>query len=274
MGRTTAWRAAGLTFRTRSLLGSLFRHGRVQLFVLAVVFGCSSAPPQATGGRSHPVEQEEIFRITPLSPPEVLRKNALSARPPRQKGTFRKPDLVRLGSLDPTIQLDIRYATTRNFMGVPFYTRPEALLQRPAAEALRAAHHDLRRLGVGLLIFDAYRPWFVTKMFWDATPPAQRDFVADPAQGSRHNRGAAVDLTLYNLKSGAPLPMPSGYDEFSERAHIDYQGGSEAERSNRQLLREAMEAHGFEVYPVEWWHYDFNQWELYPVLNLTFEEIP
>jgi D-alanyl-D-alanine dipeptidase len=218
-------------------------------------------------------QADPIFRISPTRPLEDLRSEALEATPPEEQGDFLEPDLVELSTLDPALQLDIRYATNNNFLGVPFYRYPRAYLQRPAAQALLNAHLELRGKGLGLLIFDAYRPWFVTKMFWDATPGQYKQYVANPADGSRHNRGAAVDLTLYDLKTGQPLVMPSGYDEFREKAHSDYPGGTRPQRENRDLLREVMEKHGFSVYPYEWWHFDFRGWEQYPIQNLTFDEL-
>jgi D-alanyl-D-alanine dipeptidase len=213
------------------------------------------------------------FRIKPLRPVDALRKEALQASPPKEEASFRMPDLVELKVLDSTIHLDIRYATTNNFMGEQFYSQPRAFLQRPAAEALVRAHRSLHSLGYGLLIHDAYRPWYVTKMFWDATPREQRDFVADPAKGSRHNRGCAVDLSLYDLRTGKAVEMVSGYDEFSHRAYPSYPGGTSLQRWHRSLLRKAMEAEGFEVFDVEWWHFDFRDWRYYPIGILTFEEI-
>jgi D-alanyl-D-alanine dipeptidase len=158
-------------------------------------------------------------------------------------------------------------------MGAVFYDEPRAFLQRPAAEALARASEALRERGYGLLIHDAYRPWYVTKMFWDATPEAQKLFVADPEQGSRHNRGCAVDLTLYDLSTGQPVAMVGGYDEFTERSYANYPGGSSRQRWLRELLREAMEREGFDVYPFEWWHFDYGDWQQYPILNLTFDQI-
>lgn len=218
-------------------------------------------------------EAGATFRIRPLRPVETLRREAITATPPAQPDTFRAPDLVDLATLDPTIRFDIRYSSTDNFMGAVFYPEPRAFLQRPAAEALLRAHHRLRDEGYGLLVFDAYRPWFVTWMFFHATPLEQRIFVANPAAGSRHNRGAAVDLALYHLASGQPVPMPSGYDEFSPRAFPDYPGGTTEQRANRQRLRRAMEAQGFSVYHAEWWHFDFHEWRRYPILNLTFDQL-
>jgi D-alanyl-D-alanine dipeptidase len=134
---------------------------------------------------------------------------ALAAAPPQEKGELRPPDLVELVKLDPTIRLDIRYATTRNFLGTPLYSQARAFLQRPAAQALVRVQRSLAAEGYGLLVHDAYRPWYVTRIFWDAMPPDLHRFVADPAQGSRHNRGCAVDLTLYDLKTGRARPVSS-----------------------------------------------------------------
>ena len=218
-------------------------------------------------------EDGATFRIQPVRPVDELRREALAATPPRERGSFRTPDLVELAPLDPTLRLDIRYATTNNFMSTVFYSEPRAFLQRPAAEAVLRAHRSLRPLGYGLLIYDAYRPWYVTKMFWEATPPGQRMFVADPSAGSRHNRGAAVDLTLYDLRTGEPVEMVSGYDEFSPRAFPEYPGGTSLQRWHRDLLRQAMESQGFRVYEHEWWHFDYGEWRRYPIGNVTFDQI-
>ena len=158
-------------------------------------------------------------------------------------------------------------------MSSVFYSEAEAFLQRPAAEALVRVHRKLKDLGYGVMIHDGYRPWYVTKMFWDATPEDKRVFVADPSIGSRHNRGCAVDLTLYDLKTGEPVEMVSGYDEFSDRAFPEYPGGTSLQRWRRELLRSAMEAEGFDVYEWEWWHFDYREWRKYPIGTLRFEEI-
>ncbi|HYX42713.1 MAG TPA: M15 family metallopeptidase, partial [Pyrinomonadaceae bacterium] len=194
-------------------------------------------------------------------------------QPPPETGQFRQPELVELIKLDKTIKLDIRYATANNFLGRPVYTEARAFLQKPAAQALVRVSKNLRRQGYGLVVFDGYRPWSVTKVFWDATPADKKEFVADPAKGSRHNRGCAVDLTLYDLKTGREVEMPSDYDEMTERAHSDYQGGPTEARRLRDLLRAAMEAEGFSVYASEWWHYDYKDWREYPILNLSFAEL-
>jgi D-alanyl-D-alanine dipeptidase len=146
-------------------------------------------------------------------------------------------------------------------------------MQRPAAEAVVRANHELKKLGYGLLIHDAYRPWYVTKIFWDATPQAGKIFVADPQKGSKHNRGCAVDLTLYDLKTGRPIEMVGVYDEMSERSYPGYAGGTSLQRWHRELLRQVMESEGFTVYQYEWWHFDYKDWQSYPILNLTFDQI-
>lgn len=202
-----------------------------------------------------------------------LRQSAIKLSPPQEKGPFREPDLVELAPLDRTIHLDIRYATTNDFLGVPVYTQARAFLQRPAAEALLRVLHQLQPLGYGLLIHDGYRPWYVTKIFWDATPPEGKIFVADPAQGSRHNRGCAVDLTLYDLKTGQPIEMTGGYDEMSPRSFPSYPGGTSLQRWHRDLLRRAMESEGFTVYESEWWHFDYKEWHEYGILNIPFERL-
>jgi CubicO group peptidase (beta-lactamase class C family)/D-alanyl-D-alanine dipeptidase len=224
--------------------------------------------------RPLPADNDRVnFRITPVRPPAELRKEALAASPPNESNTLKKSDLVELRGLDSTIRYDIRYATANNFMGTPFYTSSHAFMQRPAAEAVARASAEVRKLGYGLLIHDSYRPWYVTKMFWDGTPPDKHVFVADPSQGSRHNRGCAVDLTLYDLKTGAPIRMTGGYDEMTDRSYPLYPGGVTLQRWHRDLLRHAMEAQGFNVYEAEWWHFDYKDWRSYPIGNLTFEQL-
>jgi D-alanyl-D-alanine dipeptidase len=189
---------------------------------------------------------------------------------PEELGNGRSIELVELADLDPRLELDLRYATANNFTGGVVYPSAHAFLQRPAAEALSRANARANAEGYGLLVLDAYRPWSVTRMFWDSFP-MHRAYLADPLQGSRHNRGCALDLTLVELSTGAEVKMPSAYDDFSERAHPHYEGGTSEERTARDLLREIMEAEGFTVYENEWWHFDYQGWREYPVLDLTFE---
>jgi D-alanyl-D-alanine dipeptidase len=220
------------------------------------------------------IEGEGTYRVTPVRPVDALVREALGAEPPPEPAPLRKPDLVDLSQLEATLKLDVRYATAENFLGTPVYAEPRAFLQRPAARALVRAHRALGAFGYGLLVHDAYRPWYVTKVFWDATPKDKRDFVADPAKGSRHNRGCAVDLTLFDRGTGKAVEMPGVYDEMSERSHPDFPGGTSLERWRRDLLRRAMEREGFAVFEVEWWHFDYKDWRSYPLLNLTFDRIP
>jgi D-alanyl-D-alanine dipeptidase len=206
--------------------------------------------------------------------PAFLRAEALKASPPAEPAPKRAMDLVPLAGIDPTIKLDIRYATDNNFMGFPLYEKPGAYLQRPAAEALGRAAKVLKAQGYGLLIHDGYRPWFVTKMFWDATPVPDHMFVGDPSHGSRHNRGEAIDLTLYDLKTGKPVPMTGRYDEMSRRSYSDYIGGTSRQRYDRGVLRATMEAQGFQVLNEEWWHFDYKDWADYGIGNVPFNRLP
>jgi N-acyl-D-amino-acid deacylase len=210
---------------------------------------------------------------TGAKPGQIVRGPGYVPRPPVETGDFLEPSLVELVKLDPSIKLDIRYATANNFMGQPFYKEARAFLQKPAAEALIRAGKRLHDQGFGLLIHDGYRPWQVTLAFWDATPAEKHIFVANPATGSRHNRGCAVDMSLYDLKSGLPVEMPSGYDEMSERAFPEYAGGTAVQTSNREILRKAMEAEGFTVYEHEWWHFDYKDWTRYRILDIPFEKM-
>lgn len=213
------------------------------------------------------------LRLQPLRPVAELLQIDRNLVPPAESGAFLAPDLVEPARLDSSIHLDIRYATTNNFLGSVFYSSKHAFLQRPAAEAVVRAARALRRQGYGLLIHDAYRPWYVTKVFWDATPPESRWLVANPAQGSKHNRGAAVDITLYYLATGKPVEMPSTYDEATPRAVADFPGGTSRQRWHRALLRRVLEAEGFTANPSEWWHFDYRDWQRYPIMNRTFEEL-
>ncbi|HEX5154174.1 MAG TPA: M15 family metallopeptidase [Parafilimonas sp.] len=199
--------------------------------------------------------------------------SSCKSQPPQETGEFKPTDLVELVKLDTSIHLDIRYATKNNFAGKPVYKEARAFLQRPAAEALVRANASLKPLGYGLLVFDGYRPWSVTKLFWDITPNDKKQFVADPAKGSRHNRGCAVDLSLYDLKTGKEIGMTGSYDEMTERSYPNYAGGTEQQRKMRDLLRSKMEAQGFTVYEYEWWHFDYKDWRSYRITNEPFSKI-
>ena len=220
-----------------------------------------------------PEEGANQLKVEPVRPVKTLIKEALAGTPPEETGDFLPTDLVELKKLDRTIKLDIRYSTSNNLFGTVFYSQPRAFLQRAPAEALVRVNRKLKASGYGLLVHDGYRPWYVTKVFWDATPQDKKLFVADPSKGSRHNRGAAVDLSLYDLKSGKPVEMVSTYDETTERAHPNYPGGTSLQRWHRDFLRSAMEAEGFTVYEAEWWHFDYKDWQRYRIGNERFESI-
>lgn len=202
----------------------------------------------------------------------ILSFQAFAQEGPPKEENKREAKLVELITLDPSIKLDIRYATDNNFVGKKVYPEARAFLQKPAAKALVKVHQKLKKQGLGLVIFDGYRPWSITKLFWEVTSEDKRKFVANPAKGSKHNRGCAVDLSVFDLKTGQLIDMPSGYDEFTERASPDYAGGTEKERANRDMLRRLMEDAGFTVNPNEWWHFDFKNWEKYAIYDISFTE--
>jgi D-alanyl-D-alanine dipeptidase len=203
----------------------------------------------------------------------VLATAAASEAAEPQEANKREADLVELIKLDKTIKLDIKYATADNFVGRAVYPEARAFLQRPAGEGVAGVHKLLKKEGLGVVVYDGYRPWSITKLFWEVVPEDKRKFVADPAKGSKHNRGCAIDLSIYNPKTGRAVPMPSAYDEFTERASPDYKGGSDEERVNREKLRRLMEAAGFTVNPNEWWHFDLVGWEQYAIFDIAFSEV-
>src|SRR5687768_6450409 len=189
--------------------------------------------------------RKPILRFTVPLVYLILVSGVLAQHAPPKEKNKREAHLVELITLDNTIKLDIRYATSDNFVGRPVYPEARAFLQKPAAKAVVRVHQKLKKQGLGIVIFDGYRPWTITKLFWDVVPEDKRKFVANPAKGSKHNRGAAVDLSMFDLKTGQLVDMPSGYDEFTERASPNYAGGTEHQRANRELLRKLMEAEGF-----------------------------
>lgn len=203
----------------------------------------------------------------------ILFYSAYSQTSQPKEENKREADLIELIKLDKTIKLDIKYATADNFVGRAVYPAARAFLQRPAAEAVVKVHTWLSRQGLGVVIYDGYRPWSITKLFWEVVPEDKRTFVADPAKGSKHNRGCAVDLGIYDLKTGKAVPMPSGYDEFTERASPNYPGGTDEERQNRDKLIQLMQSHGFTVNANEWWHFDYNGWQDYAIYDIAFSEV-
>lgn len=177
------------------------------------------------------------------------------------------PDLIDLAINDPRLRFDITYATPNNFLHRTLYPVAKALAQRPVADALVRVQTSAEAEGYGLLIHDAYRPWRITKMMWDGTSGEARGYVANPAQGSKHNRGCAIDLTLVRLSDGQPLMMPSAYDDLTFRARREYMDASAEAIANRAILERLMAAEGFIPLPSEWWHFDWHDWRLYPIMD-------
>ena len=237
-------------------------HIRSFLLTLGLVAVCSASCQNAkVGVKEQRPEQVETIPVATPTPSTSPQPN------------IKKEGLVELVKLDPSIKLDIRYATTNNFVGKVIYKEARAFLQRPAADSLVRIHQALKDQGYGLVIFDGYRPLSATKLFWEVTPPEKKKFVANPANGSRHNRGCAVDLGLFDLKTGANLDMPTDFDDFTAKAAIDYPGATELQKKNRSILRKGMESDGFKVYATEWWHYDFQNCPENRILDVQFSQI-
>lgn len=180
-------------------------------------------------------------------------------------------ELIDLKKFIPDVVLDIRYATTDNFTGEKIYPYPKAFARKPVAEALKKAQTEFKTHGVGIKIFDAYRPYAATVKFYEV----YRDttFVASPYRGSRHNRGCAIDMTLVDLKTGAELKMPTGYDAFVREARPTHPVKDPEIRKNRDLLISVMSKYGFRVNSAEWWHFDFRGYQVYEVLDIAFEDL-
>jgi D-alanyl-D-alanine dipeptidase len=179
--------------------------------------------------------------------------------------------LVEIRKYVPDIVLDIRYATTNNFTHHQMYKEARAFARLPVVLALKQVEADLKPKGLGIKIFDAYRPYAITVKFYEVAHDT--NFVADPRKGSKHNRGCAVDMTLVDLKTGKELDMPTGFDSFSKKAASAYADLPKIEVDNRAMLKNAMEARGFKEIPTEWWHFDFKGWSHYPLLDIPFSEI-
>ncbi|MDR6942244.1 M15 family metallopeptidase [Mucilaginibacter pocheonensis] len=190
-------------------------------------------------------------------------KRQIKANPDKQ--------LVEIKKYIPAIVLDIRYATTNNFMHRRMYAQPKAYARLPVVKALQLIEADLQTRGLGLKIYDAYRPYSVTVKFYEMA--SDTNFVADPRKGSKHNRGCAIDLSLIDLKTDKELDMPTGFDSFSKKAAANYPAITRQQFENRELLKTIMQSHGFTVLNTEWWHYDFNGWANYELLDIPFSAL-
>ena len=215
---------------------------------------------------------DDTFYIIPIKEISELREISKNSNPPILDSLDSHKKLVDLKKLDDEFQLDIRYASTNNFMRSKFYKNERAFFNMSAADRLIEAKNELKELGYGIIIYDAYRPWFVTKMFWDGTPENLKHFVANPENGSSHNKGCAIDIGLYDIETGESIVMISGYDEFTERAYPNYMGGSKKQRDIRDMLIQVMERNDFTVYEYEWWHFNYNGCDS-GIMNYSFEEL-
>ena len=215
---------------------------------------------------------DETFYITPIKEISELRKISKNSKPPTLDSLNSHKKLIDLKKLDEEFKLDIRYASTNNFMRSKFYMNERAFFNMSAADRLIEAKNELKELGYGIIIYDAYRPWFVTKMFWEGTPENLKHFVANPENGSSHNKGCAIDIGLYDIETGESIDMISGYDEFTERAYPNYMGGSKKQRDIRDMLIKVMEKNDFTVYEYEWWHFNYNKCDS-GIMNYSFSEL-
>lgn len=177
---------------------------------------------------------------------------------------------VEIIKLNPKIQLDMRYATSNNFLGEKVYQQARCFLRLPAANALDKVQKELETIGLGLVVFDGYRPLSVQKKMWEIMPDGR--YVANPKKGSRHNRGMAVDVSLVD-SVGTPLQMPTPFDSFEREAHHDFMHLANRVKQNRWILKTIMEKHGFSSIRTEWWHYDYQGWKAYKVLDKSFKEL-
>ncbi|MDD2242963.1 MAG: M15 family metallopeptidase [Bacteroidales bacterium] len=180
-------------------------------------------------------------------------------------------ELIDLQKFIPNIKLDVRYATSHNFTGKPIYTHPRAFLRKPAAEKLLAVQKELNARGLGLVIWDAYRPYAGTLRFFEVCPDST--FCASPTTGSIHNRGCAVDLTVCDLNTGKYLDMGTDFDSFSDSAFRAFKGLTPTQLANRKMFEDVMVKHGFKPLSSEWWHYDLLENKKYPITDLSFEEL-
>jgi D-alanyl-D-alanine dipeptidase len=196
---------------------------------------------------------------------EARRAPSTERTPPDPPRSQAEPELVDVATLDPGLFLDIRYATPDNFLGRAVYDAARCLLVRDAAERLLAAERELRREGYRLVVWDCYRPRSVQWAMWELVP--NPDYVADPRKGSRHNRGAAVDVGLRALDGGA-VPLPTEHDDFSPRAARDFMDLPSEAIANRERLERAMTAEGWIPLATEWWHFDAPDWERYPLRDV------
>lgn len=221
------------------------------LFVLALA--CATAPPSIAPNRYGLAVVSDFATCDRLAAADANKR------------------LVDVQSIEPSIRTDVRYATPDNFLHQTLYPVARVFVRQPVANALRDVQRELAPSHLGVKIFDGYRPYRVTERMWE--PIRNPDFVADPAKGSRHNRGAAVDLTLIDLTTGNELAMPTPYDDFTKRARQDFNDLPADVLANRARLREVMTRHGFEPLESEWWHFDYAGWKNYELMDLDLADL-
>lgn len=174
-------------------------------------------------------------------------------------------ELVNIHDIDKSIIIDLKYATKNNFLNKKIYNSNQARLRTEVAQALVKAQKEFQQHGFAIKIWDAYRPFTAQEAMWKIMPDSR--YVSNPKMGGRHTRGTAVDITLVDLKTGHELTMPTGFDDFSKKAHRDYIQTNSKVKSNIKLLDSIMLKHGFIGLPTEWWHYDYHNWQQYPVIK-------
>ncbi|MEE3718879.1 D-alanyl-D-alanine dipeptidase [Tumidithrix elongata RA019] len=233
------------------------------------LFPACQSQTQSSESGSNPVPMDVKSEVKPeVKPTAISAKPSGDPEPMLERIPSSPAQLVDLQAIDPRIRLDIRYATTNNFLKQKVYPVSRCLLRWAAAEKLIKAQTELAKQGLGLKVYDCYRPLSVQKQMWQVLPDDR--YVANPANGSRHNRASAVDLTLVD-RTGKELEMPSGFDDFSQRSHLGYQGGSQAAQKNRRLLVDTMQRHGFLPIQTEWWHFDVKGWQDFPILDIPLD---
>lgn len=231
--------------------GPLFRY-KIKIICAAVL--ASSMP------LLHPPSAQEL---------RVITKNKVYFRQVQADSGFH---MTELHSLMPSIVYDLRYSTADNFTGKKLYNQDQyTFLRRPVAEALKKVHEELKQLGYGLKVFDAYRPYSATKKMWELIKDER--YVANPAKGSGHNRGISVDLTLIDLSTGKETDMGTCFDNFTDTAHHAFTHLPDSTLRHRSLLRQVMEKHGFRALETEWWHYSWPNTKGYDVMDLDFRKL-
>ena len=218
------------------------------------------------------VESPALQRVYPEESVGAILNRAASATPPMELGSFQESNLIDLTMVDPLISLDMQLANGSNFLRQPLVQEQRAFLQQPVADALFRARDEFHRRGYGLLIHEAYHPWYVTKTFHESLPDSLNHYYASPETGSCHNRGAAVSLSLFALGTGEIIPMPTPFNTFSAKAHSDYPFLEPVERANRELLRLVMQREGFRPNPNKWWNFEHDLCSQYPVMNESFDQ--